>query len=70
MRQDTVSMRAPYEACTSCRYNETLVALYGASANTAIYYTATFNAAAQGHPPPYLLSMQTVIAGSSLPDFP
>ena len=48
------------DACISCRYNETLVALYGASASTAIFYTGIFGAAADGHPSPYTVSMQAV----------
>ena len=48
------------KSCISFRYNETLVAMYGASAGTAIFATGTYGAAAQGHPAPYTLTMQTV----------
>ena len=53
------------EACISCRYNETLVALFGASAETAIFYTGTYGAAAQGQPAPYTLVMQMVALAPS-----
>ena len=44
----------------TCRYNETLVAMYGASAGTAIFASGTYGASAAGHPAPYSLTMQTV----------
>ena len=49
-------------ACTSCRYNATLVASSGESASSAIFATETYSAAANGHPPPYTLTMQTVLS--------
>ena len=50
------------DECTSCRYNETLVAMMGPSALSAIYATGTYTASANGHPAPYTLSMQRVHA--------
>ena len=66
MHQATACMCVLYDACNLRRYNETLVALYGASASTAIYATGTFGAAAEGHPAPYTLVMQAVLARCQL----